>query len=99
MAQGKPVLVQIAQIRVLGKEREYRGVEILEPTAVEGDADQERDVALGDGLDVVQCVCVMRHDANRCPSARVFAGEVLLVNEHSMPDDDNAMRLRSRQSS
>src|SRR3984893_15811630 len=39
-----------------------------------GQPQYERDDALGDGLDVVQCVCVMRHDTNRCPSAHVVAG-------------------------
>lgn len=97
MTQCNPIFLRGAEIGVFGKEREYRGVEILKPTTVEGDADQQRDHALGDGLDVVQRVCVMRHDTNRCPSARVVTGEILFVDEHPMPDDDNAMRVGSCQ--
>ena len=80
-----------------GKNENIGASRSLEPTTVEGDADQQRDDALGDGLDVVQRVCVMRHDTKRCPSAHVLAGEVLLVNEHSMPDDDNTMRIGFRE--
>jgi hypothetical protein len=97
MTQCNPIFLQGAEIGVFGKEREYRGIEILEPTTVEGDAVQQRDDALGDGLDVVQRVRVMRHDPKRSPSAHVVANEVLFVNEHPMPDDDNAMRIGSRQ--
>src|SRR5580700_11455903 len=97
MTQLNLIFLRSAEIGVFRKERQYRGIEILEPTTVEGNTDQQRDDALGDGLDVVQRVCVMRHDTNRCPSAHVVAGEVLFVNEHPMPDDDDAMRVGFRE--
>jgi hypothetical protein len=65
----------------------HGGIEIREPTTIEGDADQQCDDALGDGRDVVQRVRFMRHDL----SVHVFAGEVLLVNERAMPDDNHTV--------
>jgi hypothetical protein len=54
MTQGNPIFLGSAEIGVFGKERDYRGIEIAEPTTVEGDADQQCDDALGDGRDVVR---------------------------------------------
>ena len=48
MTQGNPIFLGSAEIGVFGKERDYRGIEIAEPTAVEGDADQQCDDALSD---------------------------------------------------
>lgn len=41
MTQGNPIFLGSSEIGVFGKERDYRGIEIAEPTAVEGDADQQ----------------------------------------------------------
>ena len=50
MTQGNPTFLGSAEIGVFGKKRDYRGIEIAEPTTtVEGDADQQCDDALGDG--------------------------------------------------
>jgi hypothetical protein len=62
MTRCNSIFLGGAEIGVFGEEREYRGIEILEPTTVEGDANQQHDDALGDGLDVVQRVCAMSHD-------------------------------------
>ena len=50
MMRGNTIFLGSAEIGVFGKKRDYRGIEIAEPTTtVEGDADQQCDDALGDG--------------------------------------------------
>src|SRR5204863_7911602 len=97
MTQRDPVFFRGAEIAVFGKEREDRGIEVLEQTSVERDADQQRDNALGNGFHVVQRVRVMRRDAYPRRSPHVVPIEVLLVDERPTPSDNNAMRIGSFQ--
>src|SRR5438067_13699445 len=97
MTQRDLAFFRGAEIAVLGKEREDRGIEVLEQTSVERDADQQRDNALGDGFHVVQSVRVMRRDAYPRRSPHVVPIEVLLVHEYATPADNNAMRIGSFQ--
>src|SRR5947208_16681308 len=97
MTQRDLVFVWSAEITVFGKEREDGGIEVLEQTSVERDADQQRDNALGNGFHVVQSVSVMWHEECRRRSAHVVPIEILLVDERPTSDDDSAMRIGSRQ--
>src|SRR4051812_35770873 len=47
MTQGNPILLGSAEIGIFWKERDYRGIEIVEPTTVKGDADQQYYDTLG----------------------------------------------------
>jgi hypothetical protein len=53
MTQGNPIFLGISEIGVFGKERDYRRIEVAEPTAVEGDADQQCDDAFV--MDAMSC--------------------------------------------
>src|ERR1051326_8077612 len=86
MTQGNPIFLGSSEIGVFGKKRDYWGIEIAEPTTVERDAGQQCDDALGDGRDVVRRVRVIP------PGVSIhIAGEVLLVNNRAMPDDNHAV--------
>src|SRR5207302_6517690 len=97
MTQRDLIFFRSAEIAVFGKEREDRGIEVLEQTSVERDADQQRYNALRDGFHVVQRVRVVRRDAYPGRSPHVVPIEVLLVHEYATPGDNNAMRIGSFQ--
>src|SRR5437762_8470521 len=97
MTNRNLVLIWAAKVSVFGNEPDYWGIETLEPTTVERDAGQQRNDALGNRFHVVQGIRVMRYDEQRCRSVPVVPGEVLLVDEHPISDDDNPVRIGSRQ--
>src|SRR5438067_11790652 len=97
MTQRDLVFLRGTEIAVFRKQRQDRGIEVLEQTSIKRNADQQPDNALGNRFHVVQRVRVMRRDAYPRRSPHVVPVEIFLVNKRSMPDDDNAMRIGTRQ--
>jgi hypothetical protein len=69
-------------------------IQILDPAAVERDADQERGHALGDRAQIVQLAGVVGDAVKRPAPFLVLAGEIMLVDEGAVPRDDDGVDIR-----
>jgi hypothetical protein len=93
MAQRDRILLRRAQIGIFAKIGEDGRVDILDPAPVEGDADQEPGHALGDRAQIVHDTGVEGDAPERPAPLLVLAREVVLVDEHAVPDNEDSMNI------
>ena len=94
MGQGDPDLFRRAQVSMLGKIGENRGVDIGNPTAIECDPDEKRCHALGDRLQVMLDGRIKGDGTERFSPPPVVAGEIVLVDHRPATGHNNGMGAR-----